>query len=108
MPPEQLNGSLSFKTDIWGFGCVLLQFSTGLKPFNDIDHEVAASMKIFQGCSPLEYALKNYESDCLDLINENEEFKTILQKCLQIDYKKRPSAEELFNDPFFSGYTKLI
>ena len=24
MPPEQLNGSLSFKTDIWAFGCVLL------------------------------------------------------------------------------------
>jgi serine/threonine protein kinase len=42
-----LNGSLSFKTDIWGFGCVLLQFATGLRPFNDIDHEVAASMKIF-------------------------------------------------------------
>lgn len=24
MPPEQLNGSLSFKTDIWGFACLLL------------------------------------------------------------------------------------
>jgi serine/threonine protein kinase len=54
----------------------------------------------------MEYALKNYDSDCLDLINENQEFKTILHKCLQIDYKKRPTAEELFNDPFFSGYTK--
>jgi serine/threonine protein kinase len=24
MSPEQLNGSLSFKTDIWAFGCVML------------------------------------------------------------------------------------
>ena len=24
MPPEQLNGKLSFKCDIWSLGCVLL------------------------------------------------------------------------------------
>lgn len=47
MPPEQLNGSLSFKTDIWGFGCVLLQFCTGLKPYDDIANEIVATMQIF-------------------------------------------------------------
>ncbi len=47
MPPEQLNGSLSFKTDIWGFGCLLLQFSTSYKPFNDVENELAASIKVF-------------------------------------------------------------
>jgi serine/threonine protein kinase len=44
MPPEQLNGSLSFKTDIWAFGCVLLQFCTGLKPYDDITNEIVATM----------------------------------------------------------------
>ena len=24
MPPEQIDGKLSFKVDIWSFGCVLL------------------------------------------------------------------------------------
>jgi len=47
MPPEQLNGILCLQTDIWAFGCVLLQFCTGLKPFNDIENEVAMSFKIF-------------------------------------------------------------
>ena len=47
MPPEQLNGVLCLQTDIWAFGCVLLQFATGLKPFSDIDNEVAMSFKIF-------------------------------------------------------------
>jgi serine/threonine protein kinase len=28
MSPEQLDGKLSFKVDIWAFGCVLLQFCT--------------------------------------------------------------------------------
>jgi serine/threonine protein kinase len=44
MAPEQLNGSLSFKTDIWAFACVILQFCTGIKPFEDIKNEIAVSM----------------------------------------------------------------
>ena len=33
MSPEQMNEIITFKLDIWAFGCILLQFSTGLKPF---------------------------------------------------------------------------
>lgn len=44
MPPEQLNGKLSFKVDIWTFGCVILQFISGKRPFHTIDNDVAATM----------------------------------------------------------------
>ena len=47
MAPEQLNGSISFKTDVWAFACVLIQFCTGKKPFDDIENDIAMSMKIF-------------------------------------------------------------
>mgnify|MGYP000663401262 CR=1 FL=1 len=75
MPPEQLNGSLSFKTDIWGFGCLLFQFATGLKPFNDVDNELAASIKVFQGESPLDYALTNADKKAIELIRQDESFR---------------------------------
>lgn len=105
MPPEQLNGSLSFKTDIWGFGCLLLQFATGLKPFHDVDNELAASIKVFQGINPLDYALKNADAEALELLHQYDDFKDIITKCLTIEYKDRPSADELFHEPFFEGNT---
>jgi len=40
MSPEQLDGKLSFKIDIWAFGCVLLEFATGKKPFSNIENEI--------------------------------------------------------------------
>ena len=47
MSPEQLDGKLTFKVDIWSFGCVLLQYATGRRPFDDIENEAAVCMKIF-------------------------------------------------------------
>ena len=104
MSPEQLDGKLSFKCDIWALGCVLLQFSTGVKPFEDVASEVVMCLKIFQGCSPLDYALENFNSET-ELIQDNEDFKEILKMCFKNDYTQRPSAEQLFENPFFSGYT---
>jgi serine/threonine protein kinase len=104
MSPEQLDGKLSFKCDIWALGCVLLEFSTGVKPFENVASEVAMCLKIFQGSSPLDYALENNNAES-ELIIENDDFKELLKLCFINDYKQRPSAEELFENSFFSGYT---
>ena len=45
--------------------------------------------------------------DC-DLIKENDDFKKILAKCFQKDYHNRPTAEELFEDPFFAQFTSYL
>jgi len=103
MPPEQLDNKLTFKVDIWAFGCVLLQFCSGLRPYSGIENDLSLCMQIYQGLSPLDYALKNNAID-MDLVTENKDFHRILKMCLEIDYKKRPTAEKLFNDPFFEPY----
>jgi serine/threonine protein kinase len=33
MSPEQLGGKLSFKSDIWSYGCILLDLCTQMVPF---------------------------------------------------------------------------
>ena len=104
MPPEQLDGNLSFKVDIWSFGCLLLEFCSGIKPFNQIENDIALSMAIFKGKSPLEYALDSSDAPEFDLVKENKEFKNLLELCFEQDYKKRPSSDELFSHPFFIGY----
>jgi len=101
MSPEQLNGSLSFKSDIWAFGCVMLQFSTGRRPYDGIEMDIMCCLKINSGDTPLEHALKNFGGDDLSLIEDHEDFKQILSKCFDRNYSERPSAEELFGDPFF-------
>ena len=78
MPLEQLNGSLSLKTDIWAFACVLLEFCTGLKPFNYIEQDITVSLRIFNGISPLDHALEKYNLSEIDLITENNDLKTLL------------------------------
>jgi len=39
------------------------------------------------------------------LIEENEDFKALLSRCMHKDYSQRPSAAEIFKDPFFAGFT---
>ena len=41
LSPEIIEGRpYSFKSDIWSLGCVLLQLSTGLKPFHKVKDEL--------------------------------------------------------------------
>ena len=54
--------------------------------------------------SPLEYALKNYTCEC-DLILENPGLQKLLERCFNFEYTLRPSAEAVYNDDFFIGYT---
>ena len=56
MAPEQFSQILSKKSDVWAFGCILLELATGLAPFHDLE-PAAVSMKIISKESPLDYAL---------------------------------------------------
>ena len=42
----------------------------------------------------------------MDLVDSNADFKEVLSACLNTDYNKRPTAEDLFIHPFFAGYTE--
>ena len=45
------------------------------------------------------------DKDCLELLQGDDEFFAILKACFEIDYKERPTADALFKDAFFDGYT---
>ena len=49
-------------------------------------------MQIFQGVSPLDYALEKFSME-IDLIETNDDLKKLLSACMHKDYNKRPSAE---------------
>ena len=61
-------------------------------------------LSIFGGSNPLLYAEERhpYEND---MINESPAFRKILERCFLKDYTQRPSADDLFYDPFFAEYT---
>ena len=101
MSPEQMNETVTFKIDIWAFGCVLLQFATGLKPYFGIKQNEGAQMQLlFNKTTPLDYALaENYEG--CKVILDNPDFLSLLQKCFTFDYSDRPTALEVIAHPFF-------
>ena len=41
MSPEQWQGKICLKTDVWAFGCILLEFVTGKKPYHDLTEDMA-------------------------------------------------------------------
>ena len=74
MSPEQVDGKLSFKIDVWALGCVLMQFATGLMPFHKINNDMAVGLEIYRGATPLEYINKHAEPDQLDMIVDHDDF----------------------------------
>jgi serine/threonine protein kinase len=44
MPPEQLDGFLTTKIDIWALGCILIYFITGEEPYEGVINEIAVSV----------------------------------------------------------------
>ena len=57
MSPEQWKERVTLKTDIWAFGCILLHFVTGLKPYHKLS---ASAVEVFMlgdvlPINPLEY-----------------------------------------------------
>ena len=59
MSPEQIKNVVSKKSDIWSFGCVMLEYATGLIPYEGRNAKTIkenALSKIFE--SPLKYLEK--------------------------------------------------
>jgi serine/threonine protein kinase len=111
MSPEQFEGKICLKTDVWSFGCILLEFCTGKRPYNEILKNELVGLQITeQKVTPLDYCFdeKNYCS-AYDIISENLDLKELLEDCFQLNYIKRPTAYVLKERGFFdtSGKMKL-
>ena len=103
MSPEELNGQLSQKTDVWAFGCILFELCSGIKPYHGVETiSEIASLLLERKESPLEYAMVNNIRSCR-IIFANDDLLQLLQKCFKIDHSKRPSFSKLkLNQPFLN------
>ncbi|KAM9355138.1 serine/threonine-protein kinase Nek9 isoform 2-T2 [Pholidichthys leucotaenia] len=92
MSPELCQGAkYNFKSDIWAMGCVLFEVLTLTRTF-DATNPLNLCVKIVQGNWTMEVNSDIYSSELIKLVYE----------CLDQDPAKRPTAEQLLDQPFIS------
>jgi mitogen-activated protein kinase kinase kinase len=91
MAPEVVKQtSYTRKADIWSLGCLVVEMMTGTHPFPD--------------CSQLQAIFKIGGAKASPTIPEHAsaEAKQFLAQTFEMDYNKRPSADELMLSPFLT------
>lgn len=95
MSPEVVTSGPSASlpsTDIWSFGCVLMQMLSGQLPWRVPDNNIFMLM----------YSIGHYQPYIPPVDTINPEWHRILTSCLQKDPSKRPSAMELLRDDWIN------
>jgi mitogen-activated protein kinase kinase kinase len=88
MAPEVVKQtSYTRKADIWSLGCLIVEMFTGEHPFPNCN-QLQAIFQIGQKAKP---AIPE---------DASEEAKAFLEKTFEHDYEKRPSADDLLQEPF--------
>ena len=107
LSPEQFDGKISIKSDIWAFGCILLFFCTGLRPYYDVSDQVDfLSLMELRRVGPLEYLMQSESSEdevlnAKIIINQNPVLRCLLFKCFNFNWVGRITSKELMLDKFF-------
>ncbi|XP_073725913.1 serine/threonine-protein kinase Nek9 [Misgurnus anguillicaudatus] len=93
MSPELCQGvKYNFKSDIWAMGCVLFEVLALTRTF-DATNPLNLCVKIVQGNWTMEINSDVYSSDLIKLVYE----------CLDQDPEKRPTAEQILEQPIISS-----
>jgi len=86
MAPECLTKRMySRKSDIWAFGCVVIEILTRKVPFSDLSPLEASSFVAFQKGKP------TIPTQC----DENPQLKNVLELCLKLDPNDRLDTQRL-------------
>ncbi|KAH0620491.1 hypothetical protein JD844_021009 [Phrynosoma platyrhinos] len=92
MSPELCQGvKYNFKSDIWAVGCVASELLT-LKRTFDATNPLNLCVKIVQGNRAMEVDSSVYSLDLIQMVHS----------CLDQDPEKRPTADELLENPVIS------
>lgn len=95
MSPEVIKGSNEGRLgsiDVWSLGCVILEMSTGRRPWASLDNEWAIMYNIAQGNPPQLPSREQLSQEGIDF----------LKRCFERDPKKRASAAELLQIDWIS------
>ena len=84
--PEVLDGRpYTFASDVYSFGIIMVEMSTGKPPYGSVPHDEKLALAICNGLRPR--VVKGTPQCYIDVVNQ----------CLDANPEKRPSAKELFN-----------
>ncbi|XP_068194613.1 serine/threonine-protein kinase Nek9 isoform X1 [Antennarius striatus] len=98
MSPELCQGAkYNFKSDIWAMGCVLFEVLTLTRTF-DATNPLNLCVKIVQGNWTMEVNADVYSPALIKLVYE----------CLDQDPAKRPTSEQILDQPFISCYRQEL
>ncbi|POG73983.1 kinase-like domain-containing protein [Rhizophagus irregularis DAOM 181602=DAOM 197198] len=86
MAPEVLRGKpYTLASDIYSFSMIMWEFTSGVPPFNDREHDLPLSLSICRGERP---EITENTPQC---------YVDLMKKCWDEDPLKRPSSEEVLN-----------
>ena len=93
MAPEVLDGQYDSKCDTWSLGVLLYVFMSGYLPFQGDNRN-----EVFSKISHAKYHFNHVEfKECSDLVID------LIKKLLVVDPKKRLSAGDALNHPWFTS-----
>ena len=101
MSPEVIKGSNEGRLgsiDVWSLGCVILEMSTGRRPWASLDNEWAIMYNIAQGNPPQLPSREQLSEEGIDF----------LKRCFERDPRKRASAVELLQSDWIAQIKQLV
>jgi len=90
-PELFIGGGYSQQSDIYAFGMIMWEISSGKKAFHETVHDKELALRIFNGLRPA------FTDDTPQF------YKDLMRKCWNADPTERPSAEEIYE--LFNGWT---
>ena len=94
LSPTRFSGA----ADIWSLGCVVLEMSTGRRPWSHLDNEWAIMYNIAQGNPPALPTADQLSETGLDF----------LRRCFEREPAKRSTAAELLQHPWMKDIRQMV
>ncbi|KAL7028019.1 hypothetical protein ACKWTF_005693 [Chironomus riparius] len=109
--PERILGNNGNpKSDVWSLGMIIAELVFGISLWTNLKFPIIAR-KILSYCTTNGSVLEKIARDhnCLEVYNNlNSDFKDLLESCLAVESKNRPTCHEILNSSIFIHHQESI
>lgn len=99
LAPEVFANKLVKKTDVYSFGCTLLEVMTGLRPWHGISQMSRLNQVVL--CEGIT-AWDHYKKNKVRGLTLGQTAENVCEVCLKFAQDKRPSIDEILKMEFFN------